>query len=127
MNFGKNGFGLSSNDKYSKEVVVEHLEKVLAVMGAFVSSDSEIYEKKSLIPVAGLIYSTALPQEIMQQLVKLLKKCLNLVIYEKKNTEIPFLRNELNKINISTSNSNSHIIPIILGDEKILQIAKLFT
>ena len=29
-----------------------------------------------------------------------------------------FLRNELNKINISTGNSNSHIIPIILGDEK---------
>ena len=116
--FGKNGFGLSSNDKYSKEVVVGTFGKSFGSYGAFVSSDSEIY-KKIINSCSGLIYSTALPPGNYAAISEAVKKMPELGNLRKKLLEnSKFLRNELNKINISTGNSNSHIIPIILGDEK---------
>ena len=115
--FGKKGFGLASSMKYEKEIVVGTFGKSFGSFGGFVSSTSKIIEKITH-SCSGLIYSTALPPGIyasINQAVKLMPSLEKLRTKLKNNSK--FLCSELSKINFPIGNSQSQIIPIILGNE----------
>ena len=82
-------------------------------------STSEDYVKKIINFCGGLIYTTALPPSVYASIHAALKIVPKLN-KERKNLleNSKFLRTKLNKLNIDTGNTQSHIIPIILKDEK---------
>ena len=125
--YGDNGAGCAFGKKYEKEIVVGTFGKSFGSFGSFVST-SEDYVKKIINFCGGLIYTTALPPSVYASIHAALKIVPKLN-KERKNLleNSKFLRTKLNKLNIDTGNTQSHIIPIILKDEKkCLRIKKKF-
>ena len=116
--YGKDGSGCAFGKKYEKEIVVGTFGKSFGSFGSFVST-SEDYVKKIINFCGGLIYTTALPPSVYASIHAALKIVPKLN-KERKNLfeNSKFLRTKLNKLNIDTGNTQSHIIPIILKDEK---------
>ncbi len=116
--FGRKGFGIASGGKYEKEIVVGTFGKSFGSYGGFVSCSEIIYDR-IVNSCSGLIYSTALTPGnygSIGEAVKLVPKLNNLRIKLLKNSK--YLIKQLKKIKISTGCSNSHIIPMIFGDEE---------
>ena len=116
--YGKAGSGCAFGKKYEKEIVVGTFGKSFGSFGSLVST-SEDYVKKIINFCGGLIYTTALPPSVYASIHAALKIVPKLN-KERKNLleNSKFLRTKLNKLNIDTGNTQSHIIPIILKDEK---------
>ncbi|MBS91612.1 MAG: 8-amino-7-oxononanoate synthase [Rickettsiales bacterium] len=117
--FGKKGFGLTSDKKkYDNEIVVGTFGKAFGSYGAFVTC-SEKLSKKIINLCSGLIYSTVLPPSVLGTIcksVEMMPKLDSLRIKLLENSY--YLRRKLKELSINTGESNSQIIPIILGNYK---------
>ncbi len=118
--FGTNGYGLTPSSNHFKseyEVVVGTFSKAFGSYGSYVST-SDFIIKKIINSCAGLIYSTALPPSTLGSINAAVKKIPNLKkvrinLIENSN----FLISQIKKIGLKTSNTCSHIIPIIFSKE----------
>ena len=122
--FGVHGYGLTPNSEFQEsdhEVVVGTFSKAFGSYGSYVSSSDNII-KKIINSCAGLIYSTALPPSCLGSINAAVKKIPNL---KKERTELiensNFLNSQIKKIGLKTSNTCSHIIPIIFSKESECQ------
>jgi len=118
--FGTNGYGLTPSTDHSEsdyEVVVGTFSKAFGSYGSYVSSSDYII-KKIINSCAGLIYSTALPPSTLGSISAAVKKIPKL---KKERMELiknsNFLISQIQKIGLRTSNTCSHIIPIIFSEE----------
>lgn len=112
--FGKEGFGLFSGKKKNNELVVGTFSKALGSYGSFVSC-SNSFHKIIVNHCGGLIYSTVLPPSVLGSIhagIELIAKTKKL--RDKIEQNFKFVLAKLNKMSFDTSNSKSHIIPIIL-------------
>ncbi len=119
---GDQGEGLSSYLNLHNEisVITYPLGKAMGLMGCFVSGDSIL--KEYLINFArGFIFSTAIPIIILY----LLKEIISFMYTQeafyrrKKVSELSeYTRKQLISKGYNIKNSNSHIIPILVGSEE---------
>ena len=116
--FGKGGSGCAFGKTYEKEIVVGTFGKSFGSFGSFVSTSEELI-KKIINSCSGLIYTTAMPPSVYASIHAALKIIPNLK-EERRNLleNSNFLKKKLNALNIDTGNTQSHIIPMIIRDEK---------
>ena len=113
---GKNGMGVSSGKNV--ELVMGTFSKGMGSFGAYISSSSMI--RDYLINFCnGLIYTTALPPAVIGSIDAALEL---IPVMNKERNELMAnsdkLRNGLKEMGYDTGNSTTHIIPVIIGDEK---------
>ncbi len=121
--YGKQGKGVVStlNAQSAFSLIHYPLGKAVGIMGCFAGVDN--ITKEYLINFSrGFIYSTAQPEILVRLISKILEylpteDCEN----RRKKVEMlsQFARNLLQENDFSIGNSITHIIPIILGDEKL--------
>jgi 8-amino-7-oxononanoate synthase len=113
---GKNGMGVSSNKNV--DMVMGTFSKAVGSFGAYVSSNSML--RDYIINFCnGLIYTTALPPGVIGAIdaaFELIPQMDN----ERKHlmANSTRLRNGLTDMGYNTGKSVTHIIPVIIGDEK---------
>ena len=114
--FGRNGMGLTSWKDV--DITMGTLGKAAGSFGAYVACDTEI--RDYLINFCyGLIYTTALPPSVLGAI----DAAMDLIPSMDKEREELFkkadhLRKALHGLDFNTSTSNTHIIPIVIGDEE---------
>ena len=127
--FGDYGFGLASKGKkIENEVVVGTFGKAFGSYGSFVSTTKKNIEIVTNL-CGALIYSTSLPPAVLGaisaavEIIPKLSKDRNMLLKNSKD-----LIKRLNKMNINTLNSSSHIIPMVFENiqtcEKIAKFLK---
>ena len=114
--YGKNGFGLSV--KFSKDIdcVTGTFSKAFGSFGAYVACSKKI--KSFLINnCPSFIYSTALPFSLLASILSAIKIVPKLGKQRQilRNNSL-FLRNSLKYAGFNICNSQTHIVPIIIGD-----------
>ena len=125
--FGPRGFGISTLEKSKKidnEILVGTFSKSFGSYGSFVSCNNE-FRDKIINLCAGLIYSTALTPGTIGSIEKAVDEVPKMKDERKtlqKNSE--FVRKKLLELNLNLSNSNSHIIPLVLKLEKCNELSK---
>ncbi|MGD9160491.1 MAG: 8-amino-7-oxononanoate synthase [Desulfobacteraceae bacterium] len=113
---GKNGMGISS--KKNVDLVMGTFSKGVGSFGAYISSNSMM--RDYLINFCnGLIYTTALPPAV----IGAIDAALDLIPGMEKERETLMansdkLRNGLRGMGFDTGKSTTHIIPVIIGEEK---------
>ncbi|MFN3604564.1 MAG: aminotransferase class I/II-fold pyridoxal phosphate-dependent enzyme [Leptonema sp. (in: bacteria)] len=119
---GEKGVGFSSNWNLQGEcsVITYPLGKAIGLMGCFVVGDSLL--KQYLINFArGFVFSTAIPILILYILQRVISY-LSTEEAEKKRKKVKelsdYAREQLQRNGYHTGFSNSHIIPILIGDEE---------
>lgn len=109
---GNEGKGLADR----ADLVIGTFGKALGCFGAYVACDKEI--KDYLVNnCASLIYSTALPPSVIGTInacVDIVKKSDKERAYLQKISE--YFRSELTASGFDTSNSQTQIVPVIIGD-----------
>ncbi len=117
--FGKNGAGICEDCGVIDEIdiIIGTFGKALASLGAYAITNSEL--KKFLInKMRPLIFTTALPPVIVNWSSFILKKIIACRDERQHLQQLGQLcRDELTKRGIDTRGT-SHIIPIIIGDDK---------
>jgi 8-amino-7-oxononanoate synthase len=117
--FGKNGAGICEACGVMEDIdiIIGTFGKALASLGAYAITNSEI--KQYLInKMRPLIFTTALPPVIVNWSSFVLKKIISCHREREYLQKLgQFCRNELSKRGITTR-GESHIVPIIIGDEK---------
>ena len=113
---GKNGMGVSSNKKV--DLVMGTFSKGAGSFGAYISSNRMLRDYM-LNFCNGLIYTTALPPAVIGSI----DAALDLIPgMDKEREELMRnsgkLRNGLRDMGYNTGKSTTHIIPVIIGDEK---------
>jgi 8-amino-7-oxononanoate synthase len=114
--FGKNGMGLTSWKDV--DITMGTLGKAAGSFGAYVACDTEVREY--LINFCyGLIYTTALPPSVLGSI----DAAMDLIPAMDKEREGLFrkaehLRKALHGLGFNTSTSNTHIVPLVIGDEE---------
>ena len=113
---GKNGMGVSSNKNV--DLVMGTFSKGVGSFGAYISSSRMI--RDYLINFCnGLIYTTALPPSVIGAIDAALELIPGM---EKEREELMAksdnLRKGLREIGFDTGKSTTHIIPVIVGEEK---------
>jgi 8-amino-7-oxononanoate synthase len=134
--YGEHGYGLCSNidnicKKYSFDknnlLIMGTFSKALGSFGAYIAG-SEILINFLTNKASGFIYSTALPPILIYSTFYNWKKIRNMsaernLLTKKAN----FFRKLLMENDFNTEISNSHIVPIIFGDEeKVLKLKEYF-
>ncbi len=124
---GPSGLGLADQEGLLDEVdiIVATLSKAVGCSGGFVVSKKAVTDY--LINKAhAFIYTTAPPPANSAGALAAIKLIKTEVWRRKKlKQNADYLRNKLKKLNLDLGNSNSHIIPVIIGDnEKTLEISK---
>ena len=116
--YGKNGFGLSLEFNNDIDCVTGTFSKAFGSFGAYVSCSKNL--KSFLInKCPGFIYSTSLPFSLLASIysgIKIIPKLKNERKKLIKNSY--FLRTMLNKEGFNIGNSQTNIIPIIIGNSK---------
>ncbi len=118
---GKNGYGLSTNIEMHDipHLVMGTFSKALGTSGGYIAC-SNILKNYFVNKCPGFIYSTAPSPMVIGAAAKAWKI---VKTYANQREELfskaSFLRNKLQQLGFNISASNTHIIPIILGDEKI--------
>lgn len=113
---GKQGRGLNFEIP-SIDITIGTFGKAFGSFGAYVACSNEI--KEYLINFcSGFIYSTALPPQV----IGAIDAALDLIPKMDKERETlnnfsNSLRKQLNELGFNTLKSNSHIIPVVIGDE----------
>ena len=123
--YGKNGFGLSTEFSNEIDCVTGTFSKAFGSFGAYVSCSLKL--KNFLInKCSSFIYSTSLPFSLLASIYSAIKIIPKLKKERKKLIKnASFLRNYLIDNNFNINNSQSHIIPIIIGDiKKTMKISK---
>lgn len=118
--FGKEGRGLvhqfGVNDKI--DIIIGTLSKAFAVQGGFVAGSKKLIDfliNKS----RAFIYTTAVSPAICGAVLKSLEIIKKSDEKRQKLSENSiYLRNKLKELNFNTSNSQSQIIPIVIGSIK---------
>ena len=115
--FGKNGMGLVNNPT-AKTIIMGTFSKGGGSLGAYIACSEEI--KNYLVNYcAGIIYSTALPPPVLASIQAALDLIPDMDIQRKTLLQqSAFLREELLKIGFNLGSSNSHIISLLIGDNK---------
>jgi len=124
--FGSNGSGLSGDETKSEtEIIVGTFSKAMGSYGSFVAC-SKYFHKIIVNHCGGLIYSTVLPPSNLGSIYAAVKKnpkVENLRNKIKNNFE--YVLKKLRELSFNTSNSSSHIIPIVLNNpEKCKKLVK---
>jgi 8-amino-7-oxononanoate synthase len=116
--FGDNGFGLSLKFSNDIDCVTGTFSKAFGSFGAYVSCSKNL--KSFLInKCPSFIYSTSLPFSLLASIYSGIKIMPKLNNERKKLIENSFfLRSILKKENLNIGNSQTNIIPIIIGDQK---------
>ena len=116
--YGKNGFGLSLKFSNDIDCVTGTFSKAFGSFGAYVSCSKNL--KSFLInKCPSFIYSTSLPFSLLASIysgIKIIPKLKNERKKLIKNSY--FLRTMLNKEGFNIGNSQTNIIPIIIGNSK---------
>ena len=116
--YGDNGFGLSTRFSNDIDCVTGTFSKAFGSFGAYVSCSKNL--KSFLInKCSSFIYSTSLPFSLLASIysgIKIIPKLKNERKKLIKNSY--FLRKILKKNNFDIGNSQTNIIPIIIGDSK---------
>ena len=116
--YGKNGFGLSLEFNNDIDCVTGTFSKAFGSFGAYVSCSKNL--KSFLInKCPSFIYSTSLPFSLLASIysgIKIIPKLKNERKKLIKNSY--FLRTMLNKEGFNIGNSQTNIIPIIIGNSK---------
>lgn len=114
---GEQGLGLNYGKK-GIDISIGTFGKAFGAFGAFALCSKEM--KKYLINFAsGFIYTTALPPNVLGAIDAGLDLIPNLDHERKKLLEnVQYLRVQIESLGFNTSNSNSQIIPIIIGSER---------
>jgi len=113
---GENGMGLTCGKKV--DLVISTFSKAMGSFGAFAACSEEM--RAYLVNrCAGLIYSTAMPPQVLGAV----DAALDLVPGMDKEREdlagkAMFLRKALHDLGYDTGNSTTHIIPVVIGDER---------
>ena len=113
---GKNGMGVSSNKNV--DMVMGTFSKGVGSFGAYISSNNMI--RDYLINFCnGFIYTTALPPAVIGAIDAALELIPGM---DKERKELMAnsdrLRSGLSKMGYDTGKSTTHIIPVIIGEEK---------
>ncbi|MBN2420507.1 MAG: 8-amino-7-oxononanoate synthase [Deltaproteobacteria bacterium] len=113
---GKNGMGVSSNKNV--DLVMGTFSKGVGSFGAYISSGSII--RDYLINFCnGLIYTTALPPAVIGAIDAALELIPGMEIErERLMANSDKLRTGLKEMGYDTGKSTTHIIPVIIGEEK---------
>ena len=116
--YGENGFGLSLKFSNDIDCVTGTFSKAFGSFGAYVSCSKNL--KSFLInKCPSFIYSTSLPFSLLASIysgIKIIPKLKNERKKLIKNSY--FLRTMLNKEGFNIGNSQTNIIPIIIGNSK---------
>ncbi len=116
--YGDNGFGLSTEFSNDIDCVTGTFSKAFGSFGAYASCSKNL--KSFLInKCPSFIYSTSLPFSLLASIysgIKIIPKLKNERKKLIKNSY--FLRKILKKDNFDIGNSQTNIIPIIIGDSK---------
>ena len=114
--YGKNGFGLSV--KFSKDIdcVTGTFSKAFGSFGAYVAC-SKKFKSFLINNCPSFIYSTALPFSLLASILSAIKIVPKLGKQRQilRNNSL-FLRNSLKYVGFNICNSQTHIVPIIIGD-----------
>lgn len=118
--YGPRGYGFSTLHNLANipHLIMGTFSKGIGAFGAYVACSKTI--KNYLInKCPGFIYTTSLPPIIIKA-VSIAWDKVQFLNKERKTLQenSQYLRNSLKKLNFNTGNSQSHIIPIIFGDEK---------
>ena len=116
--YGKNGFGLSLEFNNDIDCVTGTFSKAFGSFGAYVSCSKNL--KSFLInKCPSFIYSTSLPFSLLASIYSAIKIIPKLKNERKKLIKNSyFLRTMLNKEGFNIGNSQTNIIPIIIGNSK---------
>ena len=116
--YGDNGFGLSLKFSNDIDCVTGTFSKAFGSFGAYVSCSKNL--KSFLInKCPSFIYSTALPFSLLASIYSSIKMIPKLKNERKKLIKNSFyLREILKRENFNIGNSQTNIIPIIIGDSK---------
>ena len=116
--YGKNGFGLSLKFSNDIDCVTGTFSKAFGSFGAYISCSKNL--KSFLInKCPSFIYSTALPFSLLASIYSSIKMIPKLKNERKKLIKNSyFLRTMLNKEGFNIGNSQTNIIPIIIGNSK---------
>ena len=116
--YGDNGFGLSTRFSNDIDCVTGTFSKAFGSFGAYVSCSKNL--KSFLInKCSSFIYSTSLPFSLLASIYSGIKIIPMLKNERKKLIKNSyFLRKILKKDNFDIGNSQTNIIPIIIGDSK---------
>ena len=116
--YGDNGFGLSLKFSNDIDCVTGTFSKAFGSFGAYISCSKNL--KSFLInKCPSFIYSTALPFSLLASIYSSITMIPKLKNERKKLIKNSFyLREILKKENFNIGNSQTNIIPIIIGDSK---------
>ena len=123
--YGDNGFGLSLKFSNDIDCVTGTFSKAFGSFGAYVSCSKNL--KSFLInKCPSFIYSTSLPFSLLASIYSSIKIIPKLKNERKKLIKNSFyLREALKKENFNIGNSQTNLIPIIIGDpKKTISISK---
>ncbi len=123
--YGDNGFGLSTNFSKDIDCVTGTFSKAFGSFGAYISCSKNL--KSFLInKCPSFIYSTALPFSLLASIYSSIKMIPKLKNERKKLIKNSFyLREVLKRENFNIGNSQTNIIPLIIGDpKKTISISK---
>ena len=123
--YGDNGFGLSLKFSNDIDCVTGTFSKAFGIFGAYVSCSKNL--KSFLInKCPSFIYSTSLPFSLLASIYSSIKIIPKLKNERKKLIKNSFyLREALKKENFNIGNSQTNLIPIIIGDpKKTISISK---
>lgn len=113
---GKNGMGLTAGKKV--DITMGTFSKAAGSFGAYTVCDTQM--KNYLVNFCnGLIYTTALPPAVLGAIDAALELIPAMEAERKALTQkADYLRLKLNITGFDTGNSSTHIVPVIIGDEK---------
>lgn len=113
---GERGMGLSVGR--GVDIIMGTFSKALGASGAYVAC-SEKMASYLVNCCAGFIYSTAMPPAVIGAIDAALDMVLNM---EEARNELmkkaDYVRSSLKDLGFNTGSSTTHIIPVIVGDEK---------
>lgn len=117
---GINGYGLSTlvNLENIEHCVMGTFSKALGGSGAYIAC-SFIVKNYLINKAPGFIYSTAAPPMVIGSAYQAWKMVSLFVLEREKLEDLSnYLRQQLNQKGFNTGASTTHIVPILIGDEK---------
>ena len=123
---GEDGYGLAAKLNFydNPYLLMGTFSKALGCFGGYIATN-QVTKNYLINKAPGFIYSTALPPMVIGAAFKAWQLIKDLELSRKllfKHAD--YLRTELQSLGYDTGKSNSHIIPIILGNEDLTNQAK---
>ena len=126
---GKNGAGTLSHfniKDHSNIIVTGTLSKAIGTVGGFITAEQKIIDYLRIFARSNM-YSTALPPSVCASAIEVFKYMENSDVVDKLRHNSNYLREKLSHIGVDFLNSETAIIPILVGDEyKLTMMSKDF-